>query len=631
MCGIAGSLWWDGRDDRANVAAMNAALAHRGPDADGLLVSGPATLAHRRLAIIDCAAAANQPLVDGDSGLITVFNGEIYNFRELRRDLEAAGARFATHGDTEVLVKAIARWGPQAIERFNGMFAFALWEPDARRLLLARDRLGKKPLFLFRNDHGVVFASELKALRRHPAVPDAIDPLAIGQFLAMNYVLGDRAVLKGVEKLPPAHWMAFAPDRPAVSQSYWDLAACFRNKSRLPSVDAAAEAVGVLLDDSVRLRLVSDVPLGAFLSGGLDSAAIAEAMARMNGGGAVDAFTIAFNEKGFSELPEACHTAGHLGLAHTAETVAADVPRLLADIVRQADEPFADTSMIPVWHLARLARRRVTVALSGDGGDEIFAGYPTYAADRLHHLTRWLPAGLARQGAALAERWLKPGFGKVGFDYKLRQFLAGHPLPFPRAHLSWRGIFTAAEMAALLRPERRDAVLAADPFAAALTHFDAVRDCHYLDQAMYVDIKTWLPDDILVKVDRMTMAHALEARAPLLDYRLVELAASLPADWKLKGFDKKHVFKRLLGRRLPAAILARPKAGFNAPVSHWLAGDLRPLAEATLAGPGLAEWVNPAVTARLWKDHLAGRRDHGFRLFGLVCLGLWLDQHAGIG
>jgi len=631
MCGIAGSLWWDGRDDGVNVAAMAAAIAHRGPDADGLIRSGIATLAHRRLAIIDRSATANQPLTDPDSGLVVVFNGEIYNYRDLRRELEAAGVRFTTHSDTEVLVKAFARWGPTAVERMNGMFAFALWDPAARRLLLGRDRLGKKPLFFWRNDDGLVFASELKGLQRHPMVPTAIDPLAIGQFLAMNYVLGDRSILAGVEKLPPGHLMAVEPGRPAIARPYWDLAAHFRTKTSLRSVDEAAEAVGALLDDAVRLRMVADVPLGVFLSGGLDSAAIAEAMVRCRPGEAVEAFTIAFAEKGFSELPEACHTAHALGLAHASETVAADAPGLLAELVRLADEPFADTSMIPVWHMARLARRQVTVALSGDGGDEIFAGYSTYVADRLHGMSRWLPAPLARAGGRLAEAMLPPGFGKVGFDYKLKQFLAGHPLSFERAHLSWRGIFTPAEIARLVRPEHRAAVLAADPFAAALGHFDAVRGCHALDRAIYVDIKTWLADDILVKVDRMTMAHGLETRAPLLDHRLVELAASLPADWKLKGFDKKHVFKRLLARRLPAAILARPKAGFNAPVARWLTAELRPLAESVLAGPALAEWLDPAVVARLWAEHLGARRDHGYRLFGLVCLGLWLDRHALIG
>lgn len=631
MCGIAGSVWWDGRDDSSAVTAMCNAIAHRGPDAQGLWRHQGATLGHRRLSILDTSADANQPMIDEEAGLAVVFNGEIYNFRSLRRELEALGECFRTTGDTEILLKAYARWGMAAIERFNGMFAFALWDFHHRRLLLARDRLGKKPLFFRRTDLGVVFASELKALRLHPATPHAIDPMAMGQYLAMNYVLGDRCILSGVEKLPPGHWLMLHEGSDTQPNRYWDLASHFHTKARFASVDEAAEAVGELLDDAIALRLESDVPLGAFLSGGLDSAAITEGMRRLNPNGRVDTFTIAFREKGFNELDQAAHTAQCLGLTQHAHTVDADAAHLLPTLVEHADEPFADTSMIPVWHLSQMARRHVTVALSGDGGDEIFAGYPTYVADKLWHMSRWVPPAMARLGLAAARRLLPPSFGKIGADYKIKQFLSGHALPFPRAHLWWRGIFSTEDMTAMLRPHMRAEIMAEDPFAPALAHFDPVVGCHPVDQASYVDIKTWLPDDILVKVDRMTMAHGLEARAPLLDYRMVELAASLPPDFKLNGFDKKHVFKRVLAQRLPPAILNRPKAGFNAPVAHWLAGPMAPLARSVLEQGALSEWVDPGFSLRLLDEHVARRHDHGFRLFGLLCLGLWLDHHAAMG
>lgn len=630
MCGIAGSVWWDGRDDRGAVAAMTRALAHRGPDAEGIMKAGEAVFGHRRLSIIDTAAAANQPMEDPESGLILVYNGEIYNFHDIRAELQALGETFRTRSDTEVLLKSFARWGEAAVGRFNGMFAFALWDPARKRLVLARDRLGKKPLFFRHTADGIVFASELKGLRLHPAIPDAIDPLALGQFLSFNYVLGDRCILAGVEKLPPGHLLVVEPGKPAVAQSYWDLATAFRTKTLLRRESDAIEAIGALVDDAVRLRLVSDVPLGAFLSGGLDSAGIVESMVRA-GGASVDAFTIAFTEKNFSELAEARHTADVLSVRHHAETVAAQSATMLADMVRFADEPFADTSMIPVFHLSAFARRQVTVALSGDGGDELFGGYVTYTADRLHRAARFLPNILARAGLSLANSVMPPSFGKVGFDYKLKQFLGGQHLSSEQAHMWWRTIFGEAEKLALVRPECRAAIMAVDPFESVRPHFEAVAGCHYLDSAMYVDLKTWLPDDILVKTDRMSMAHGLEVRAPLLDYRLVELAASLPPQWKLKGLTKKYLFRKVLAAKLPPAIVNRPKAGFNAPVSHWLNGELEALARtATLEGR-LTDWLDRAGIERLWADHSSRRRDHGYRLFGLACLGLWLDQPCPMG
>jgi asparagine synthase (glutamine-hydrolysing) len=622
MCGIAGSVHWDQRNDTPSVEAMTSAMLHRGPDAGRVERFGPAVLGHRRLSIIDMAASANQPMSDPASGMAVVFNGEIYNFKEIRRDLEALGATFRTNGDTEVLLLAYAQWGEAAVERLVGMFAFAIWDGPQQRLILARDRLGKKPLFYAVTSAGLVFASELPALRRHPAVSQTLDPAVLGQYLSLGYTLGETSVIAGVKRVPAAHLVTVEPGSAPRMRRYWDLAPHYRDKRRFASIDQAAEAVSALLDDAVRIRLVSDVPLGAFLSGGLDSALIVEAMARV-GGGAVKGYTMGFDVRGFSEVPEAEITAHQLGVDHNVRMVGGEDAADLETIVAAAGEPFADTSMIPVHRLAAFAREGVTVALSGDGGDELFAGYVTYSADKLHRATRWLP-GWASRAAAAALALVPPSQAKVGWDYKARQFLAGHALPFEQAHYSWRTLFSEEAKWGLVRPDRRDAVCGTDPFHVFAAHFAEVEGCHDLDRAMYVDIKTWLVDDILVKVDRMTMAASLEARAPLLDHRLVELAASLPVEWKMKGFDKKHILKRIAHNRLGPEILRRRKQGFNAPVATWLRTGLRELGRDATLSASMSEWLDRAAVERLWAEHLAGRADHGFRLFALTCLGLWL-------
>lgn len=624
MCGIAGWLAWDGTADADVVRRMAGALIHRGPDNQGTATFGPLVLGHTRLAIIDLDAGSNQPMTDENSGLTIVYNGEIYNFESLRRDLEAKGARFRTKSDTEVVLHAYREWGEECLGRFNGMFAFALWDAHAERLFLARDRVGKKPLYyrLLPNG-GLVFASEVKALRLHPVVGNTVNPDALGHFLSLNYTLTDACILAGVEKLPAAHCMVLDRGKPLRITEYWDLAQHFHNKRNFRSEAEAAEALDELIEDAVRLRLVSDVPLGAFLSGGIDSTSIVAAMTRTRPADQNETFSIGFHEKTYSELPEARVAARHLGVNHHDRVVDADMAQILPAIVRAADEPFADTSMIPFYHLAQFARQRVTVCLSGDGGDELFAGYETYVADRLHRYTRWCPAWASSGLARIVDTLWSESFDKVSFDFKLRRFLRGCALDARRAHVSWRTIFSEADKSAHLHP---DVVSdAGDPYGVFERHYDRVAGCHFLDQAMYVDIKTWLVDDILVKVDRATMAHSLEARAPLLDYRIVEFAAALPVDWKLKGLRRKYLFKQSQRRHLPGSVVDRRKKGFNAPVSQWLAGDLYDMAFAATTDDHMTQWFDLDAIRNLWSDHRSGRRDNGLKLFGLTCLGLWLQ------
>jgi asparagine synthase (glutamine-hydrolysing) len=628
VCGIAGALDWGRPPDAAVVERMTRRLERRGPDAERVVARGPAVLGHRRLAVIAPTPEGLQPMSDHSGRFWIVFNGEIYNYRELRADLGRDGAVFRTATDTEVILEAYKKWDVGCLEHFNGMFAFALWDEVARRLVLARDRLGEKPLYYQTLADGLAFASGLKALRLHPAVSRAIDPAALGDFLSLNYVLGSRSIAAGVQKLPPGHFLLATRAGVGRPTRYWDLARHFHAKRTFArEADAAAE-LDALLQDAVRLRLVSDVPLGAFLSGGIDSGTVVGAMSRLRPGGPNRTFTVGFAHDSYDEVPEARQTARHFQTDHTEERVEVDVARTLPEILAEVDEPFADTSIVPTWVLARFARRHVTVCLSGDGSDEIFAGYPTYAADRLRHLSAWMPRPLTRAAAVLVDAVVPVSFAKVSLDYRLRQFLRGHALSPEAAHYSWRVILDPVSKAALLRPEHRGAVCGHDPVETFLAHAREVSDCHYLDNAMYVDIKTWLADDILVKVDQATMAHALEARPPFLDHRVVELAASLPPELKMKGFRQKYLLKRSQAAHLPAALLERKKQGFNAPVSSWLEGPLHELGRSATETPRMKEWFDPAAVERLWTEHRARKRDWGLALFGLTCLGLWWEAHA---
>lgn len=627
MCGLSGWLSWGRPPDINVVARMNAAIAHRGPDADGLEIFGPVVLGHRRLSIIDLSVEANQPMVDPTRRCALVYNGEIYNFLELRRELEAKGARFLTSGDTEVLLQSYLYWGLNCVTKFNGMFAFALWDAQEQMLLLARDRLGEKPLY-YADDGagGCIFASEPKALRQHPSFRREIDLTGLGQYLAFNYTIEDKTLLTGIHKLPAAHMLVLRRNVAPRLTRYWDLAPHFLDKERHRSEANAAAELSARIDEAVRLRLVADVPVGAFLSGGIDSSAIVASMCQVAARDRVKTFSIGFNESGFDETPYARQAAGFLGVDHHERIADVDVANDLRRIMHFADEPLADSSLIPTFHLARFARETVTVALSGDGGDEIFGGYETYAADRLRNSTAVLPARLSRSLAMLADKALPHSFGKVGADEKLRRFLRGHCHDADRAHSAWRQIFHEEALPGLLQPEHLTEIIAAAPLDMAAKHAAELADAHYLDRAMYIDIKTWLPDDILTKVDRATMAHGLESRAPLLDHTLVEFAASLPVNWKLRGFSKKYLFSRSQRDRLPSTILNRRKRGFNAPVSHWLTGGLRDLARSATRDRFLASWFQPKAIDRLWADHESGRRDRGLELFGLTCLSLWLQD-----
>jgi asparagine synthase (glutamine-hydrolysing) len=630
MCGISGQLNWNAGPDEGLVARMTRTIRHRGPDGEGLKTIGPVSLGHRRLAIIDLSPGASQPMTDVGETMWIVFNGEIYNYRELRAELAGLGRRFRSQSDTEVILESYKQWGVECLARFNGMFALALWDGNARTLLLARDRLGKKPLYYHvRPDRTVTFASELKALCEDPRLDRRLNPRALSQYLSLNYTLSSDVIIEGVRKLRPGHYAVCAREQPLAEKPYWDLAGHFQRPSPYRSPAEAAEALRALMDDSVRARLVSDVPLGVFLSGGLDSSTLAASMCQALPPAEVRSFSMGFREKSFSEIGEARATAAGLGVTHRDIETDADVAKLLPRIAYYADEPFADTSIIPTYLLAEFARKHVTVCLAGDGGDEVFAGYETYVADKLHHLFQWLPSPIVRGAAAVAPALLPVSFDKVSLDYKVRQFLSGQGYSQARAHYHWRTIFSEAEKAELLVPEIWRQVAPHDP-GEEFEKFDRdVAGCDYLSRALYVDVKTWLVDDILVKADRASMAHGLEVRTPFLDYRVVEFAASLPIEWKLNGLKKKYILKLSQRGRLPDAILDRRKQGVNAPVSHWLLSSFRSEFERmTIEAPRPElQLFKPAAVKKLWDEHISGQRDNGHKLLGLINLQLWVRHY----
>lgn len=626
MCGIAGKLDWRDGADIPSVKRMTDRLSHRGPDSDGFFAEGPIALGHRRLSVIDLRAVANQPMGDSTDRYQIVFNGEIYNFREIRRELENLGVRFSTNSDTQVLLESYARWGSAFLDRVNGMFALAIWDRREQTLLLARDRMGEKPLYYASLPDGAfVFASQADAILALPGYSAAIDPLALGSYLANNYVLGDRSILSGVRRLRPAHFLVVSPSGAGPESPFWSLADQFKAPKFAGDAHEAAEELTRRIDAAVSMRLVADVPLGAFLSGGVDSSAITAAMCRARDSLSVHTFGMGFEETAFDERRYARKVAGHLNVVHR-DSALAMRPEQMRDALTAWDEPFADSSLLPTRLLSQFAREHVTVALSGDGGDELFGGYTTYLADRAKRLTDFVPASLFKLAGRAANRIAGVTYGKVGVDEMIRRFVAARGEGFAAAHLGWRRIFAQDEMRGLLLPEWRTAAdwNASDALRPIERDVEGAND---LDRAMYIDMRTWLPDNVLVKVDRAAMAWSLEVRAPFLDHDLVAFAARLPANLRIRGLTKKWVLKESQSRRLPRDILYRSKAGFSAPVSRWLLdwrkdpliGDARHLA---------GSFFEPAAIDRLWNEHANGVADNGLKLFGLIALREWTRRHG---
>jgi len=570
MCGIAGKINWSARPGVDAVVKMCDKMLHRGPDDHGIVSLDNITLGHRRLSIIDLSPNARQPMVSSDGRYFIVYNGEIYNFRELRKELVELGFVFKTTSDTEVALYAYMHWGQQCLNRFNGMFAFAIWDNKLKDLFLARDRFGKKPLYYYKDAGEMVFASELNALLCDGKVPREVSYEALNSYLALGYILSPLTLYKGIFKLECATCMVISDSGKAVKKTrYWDYADEFKDKVR-GNESEIIDNVSILLDEAVKRRMVSDVPVGAFLSGGVDSSSVVSLMKKHHRGD-LHTFSIGFDQKSYSEINDADRAAKWIGTIHHSKICNSKDSRVLIDEALESyDEPFADNSCIPTFALAKLTASYVKVALSGDGADEIFAGYITYKADRCYYYAKTIPLFMRRLLVKFGENisWRKQS--KLSLRYLQKQFFYGTLYSPEKAHYLWRIIFHPEERIAILGEDKRELVYDTDPFFVFKKYYDRVNGLHWLDKNLYVDAMTWLADDILVKVDRAAMKNSLEARCPYLDTDLASYCAKIPPHLKMKGLKTKYILKASLKNTLPDFILKKRKSGFNAPVAAWL-------------------------------------------------------------
>ena len=623
MCGITGGA---PGIDAGILKRMTAALAHRGPDGEGCFhAAGPhgVSLGHRRLAVIDLSGG-RQPMTSADGRWTIVYNGEIYNFRELRSRLEACGTAFRTNSDTEVLLEAWARWGADALESLRGMFAFALWDTRERSLWLVRDRLGIKPLYYSLAGGGILFGSEIKALLAHPAVSRRLRASAVDDFLAYLYIPAPQTIFEDIEELPPAHCLRYA-DGAAEIRCYWRACPPPAGEEK----DSTPEELRAILEDSVRLRLVSDVPLGAFLSGGLDSSSIVALAARAQQD-PVRTFSLGFGagEEHYTELDFARLVSARYATQHRELTIRPDCAQLLPRMVALFDEPFGNPTALLLHALSEETRKHVTVALAGDGGDELFLGYPRYLGARLHRTWNGVPSPLRRAAAHLAQR-VPEGTNGHHARRRAREFFSDGDGSWQAAYIGWVSYFTPGMRAELYSPDFRAAVGDHSAEAFLERRFAEVAGCDPLAQACYVDLHSFLPHNVLQYGDRMSMAHALELRVPFTDHRLVEFALALPSRQKLRRRETKHLLRAAMQSLLPGETLQRAKLGLNPPMGRWLSRELAPMVDRYLSADAVRQrgWFRPEAVARLRSEFSSGRRDFSLHLWSLLVLEEWARQY----
>ena len=628
MCGITGwanlnprALPLDGAQELLH--SMCERMVHRGPDSEGLFVTNGCALGMRRLAIIDLVTG-EQPVFNEDRSVAVILNGEIYNYRELRADLEKHGHSFRSASDTEVLPHLYEQYGDDMVTRLNGMFAFALWDEKRRRLLIARDRFGEKPLYWGVFENTLLFASEPKVLLAHPSVRPSLDLQALREYLSFDYIPAPLSIYEGINKLPAAHKLTLEDGKVTV-EHYWRLS--YRKKEPVPSEQEAAEHLLELLADSVRMRLVSDVPLGVLLSGGVDSSSIA-ALAVRSSSEAVKTFSISFAESSFDESRYARGVAKFLGTDHHEERLSSNLAaNLVSEIGSWMDEPFSDPSLVPTYLLSRFTRRHVTVALGGDGGDELFGGYPMYSGHRWAEVYRHVPARLRNKVIEPLVRLLPVKTKNLSFDYKALRFVTGANYDPVSRHHVWFGSFTPHEQELLLTRsvlEKTDG----DIYRDARLMADECEDDDIVTRMQSVDTRLYLAEDILTKVDRASMAVSLEVRAPFLDPRVAEFAASLPCNYKLRRQKTKYILKRAVAGIVPPFVTRRGKKGFGVPVAEWLKFKLRPLARDLLSPERVrrAGVFDPVYVSRLQDEHERGIANHRKLLWTLLMFELWHES-----
>jgi len=645
VCGITGAVWWDPtqRISADILQRMTDSLRHRGPDAAGAWFSEPGNfsaltaarpavaLGHRRLSIIDVAGSP-QPLGNEDGSVQISFNGEIYNYRELRLQLQQQGHQFRTDGDTEVIVHLYEQYGLDFVQHLRGMFAVAIWDGGSQRLVLARDRLGKKPLLYCQQDQRLVFASELKALLQIPDLPRKISHSAVLQFLTLQYVPHPDCILHGFQKLPPASIGVLEQGKWRV-QRYWS-APYDQPQLQRRTVQDWQEELRAELTEAVRLRLRSDVPLGAFLSGGIDSTIICGLMQSLLQQ-PVQTFSIGFPVRSFDEREFAAEAAAFLRTSHHEDVVTPDALRILPALIWHYDEPFGDSSAIPTMYLAEMTRRRVTVALTGDGGDELFCGYERYRAARAAAMMDRIPGRLRRMLAAVATR-LPASVEQRSFRRRLKRLLEALAQDPERRYLNWITIFDEARLQWLAGPQLQPLLRQEDPAQCISAAWQRFPERDFITRTTAVDLQTYLPCDILTKVDIASMAASLECRCPFLDHHVVELAARMPIEVKQTLQQSKLVLKETFRDLLPDRIRTRGKMGFGVPIDHWFRQELQPLLRDVLLSQRCLSrgLLNPVAVRTLVDEHCTGRMNHSYRLWNLLCLELWqrlfLDQAAPV-
>lgn len=622
MCGICGIYGYSGaRPDRAVLERMNATLTHRGPDSGGVHIDGAAALGARRLAIIDLPNG-DQPMISAGGEVCVVQNGEILNHQELRAGLERDGFEFRTECDTEVLLHLYLRDGPDFVCKLRGMFALAVWDRRRSQLLLARDRFGIKPLYYASLQGKLTFASELKALLQDPALPREIDRDALHSYLAFNSIPAPLTIFESARKLPAGHMLTCSPSGVRVER-FARPGPASRERTRSGSIAELAGELARRLTDSVHAHLLADVPVGVLLSGGVDSSVLTALAASLRGE-PLKTFSVGFRERSFNELDLARQVARRYGTDHHELVLSPDVAGLLPKLVAAFDEPFADSSALPTYLVCELAAEHVKVVLSGEGGDELFGGYETYVADQI--ALRIGPA--AARLAPLVSR-LPSASTRVSIDYRAKRFTAAAALPPLERHHGWKEIFSAAERETLLRERWRDR--GSDPLAPWRARFAETTGAPMLARLQDVDLGVYLVDDLLVKTDRMSMAHGLEARVPFLDPVVAELALALPTPLKVLGLAKKRLLRAAAAPLVPRSILTARKRGFSIPAAAWLRGELAPFARELLEPQRTASqgFFEPRVVERLLEEHLLRRVDHSRQLWGLMCFSIWAELNGG--
>jgi len=624
MCGICGIYGFDslGTPSHALIKKMNQVMVHRGPDDEGYYFDEKVALGMRRLSIIDLVTG-HQPIHNEDKNIWTVYNGEIYNFPELRKQLQEKGHKFYTKSDTEVIVHLYEEEEERFVEKLNGMFAIAIWDKKKNKLLLARDRLGIKPLHYLKLKNQFVFSSEIKSLLQTDYQRE-IDFDSLSQFFTFEYIPAPQSIFKEIKKLLPGHMLIIQNNQIKIS-SYWDVKHEYK---QLKKEDDYAEEIYKRLKESVKKRLISDVPLGVFLSGGIDSSSVTGLMSQV-APSKIKTFSIGFEEESFNELGYAKKVADYFGTDHQEFVVRSDlVKELVPVLMKYLDEPLADASIIPTYIISKLARKYVTVALAGDGGDELFAGYDTYKAYQVARLYRKVPKFIRDKLVKRIVYLLPASKKRLSFEFKAKKFISGIDHPPEISNYIWWGAYNPVEKENLFSPELKS-YFGKDPYCPVFDHSENCQARHTLDRLSYLDIKLYLQDDLLVKVDRMSMANSLEIRVPFLDHNFVDFATSIPSFLKLKGLRTKHILKKTMGLHLPREAIHRPKIGFDIPLGVWIRNELRDFTLSVLSPSNLKNhgFFNDSYIKKLLEEHFEGLHNHRQLLWPLIIFQFWYDEY----